>query len=203
MIFLIPVFILTTASCNLEKRLYRNGWYIEKNKPYTLTATPGSNPVSGASAYEQYEQPVLTPGVAADSSSVVTNNAVDPVTKSQAPDSSLSKEEIKKMSRRELVKSMKAKGCAKPNESANILYWLAVVSICFCLFPPLSILLALVVLLICPSAEKEVIAKGECPRENLALINKARWMARGLIFITLLAFIALFALVITLIFSGI
>jgi hypothetical protein len=191
---LVPVFILLTVSCNMEKRLYRNGWYIEKNKPHTLTANPGSNPVSGASAYEQYEKPVSIPVSAAADSSVVTNTTVNPVIEPQVPDTSLPKKDVKTMSHRELIKSMKEKGCQKPHESANLMYWLAIASICLFWFLPLSLILALVVVAVSESAEEKVIASGECPRENLELIRRGRRMARGFLFVALFVGIALVAL---------
>jgi hypothetical protein len=101
------------------------------------------------------------------------------------------------MSRRELLKSMKEKGCAKPHSSADTVYWLAIASICFCWMIPLALILALVTILLCESAEKEVITKGECPRENLELIRRGRRLAKGFLFVSLFVGIALVALLFT------
>jgi hypothetical protein len=83
------VFLLAFASCKLEKRLYRNGWYVEKNKPHTLTANPVSNPAHGISAYVHSEKTASTPDSAAADSFALPNNSTSPVIKAQLPDSSL------------------------------------------------------------------------------------------------------------------
>lgn len=190
----------------MEKRLYRKGWYFEKNKPHPFTAAlPVDDPVSGTSAFEPGEKPAEVPAAAAEDSTVVTPAAADPVIQPQAHDTTLPKKDVEKMSRRELIKSMKEKGCAKPNSTADTLYWLSIITVCLFWMLPLALILALVVILLSDSAEEEAM-KSDCPRENLALVHKARRIAKGFLFVVLIAlfaFLAFLVISLVMLFAGV
>lgn len=209
-LFLLLALCTVAVSCNLEKRLYRSGWYFEKNKPHTFTAElPANDPISSASAYEQHEKsnaiPAAIPAADAIDSTIITPPLVDPVMLPQAHDTTLPKKDIEKMSRRELLKSMKDKGCTKPNSTADTLYWLSILSICLFWMFPVALILAIVVIILSDSAEEEAM-KGDCPRENIALVRKARRIAIGFLLVTLfaiIAFLAFLAVALVLLIAGI
>jgi hypothetical protein len=195
-LFLFPASLLfAAASCNMEKRLYRKGWYTERIQK---SSAPESNLDAAAPATGKTEIPVSKPiSPHTDHSPTITEE-----TKTSSPGSMPQtqletdtvkpgeKPDYKKMSRRELVKSMKGKGCA-PNKHANTVYWLSIISVCLCWFPPLSLLLAITTLVMCGPAQKDVMVAGECPRENLELIRKAKRNSWFLIIGTLAVFFVL------------
>lgn len=183
------------VSCTVEKRHYRSGWFIERidrAEHFLEQQCPVSYPKpDSAISSEEKKQDSSQTFPAADSRSefVFPNEKSNPSdTNGNAEKSAqqITRDPLPKMSYKEATTRMREKGCM-PNQYANTVYWMALLSIPLMIFTGIGFLLVILSLILSFPAEKKVLESGECVEENLALIRTARRLSAGiLIFFALL-----------------
>lgn len=183
--FLLPL-ILLLASCSMEKRLYRNGWYNEKshktehtfaNSSKSDTITAKENPSSSV-AGDTHEQAGQNGNVATPSNSTIENqgtvhgNPVKEAIELVRKKYTRKLNDPNRMTYAQARKQMADKGC-KPNSLAMASYYTAFASVIL-LFFGIGLFVCLAALVIALIATNDVIEKGSCVEENLAIIQAAK-----------------------------
>ncbi|MBI3510536.1 MAG: hypothetical protein HY064_07720 [Bacteroidetes bacterium] len=199
----IPVLFLF-SSCNMEKRVYRNGWYKENHHDV-----------------HQYSTTLASTTADENSAAVVSTGILKPVALQQkdsalvlSKDSSAVKEKLtvasvykraekkitgdddpkkKKMTYGEAKKSMAEKGC-KADPLVTTVYWMAWGSVASVWFG-FGLLLCIATLILCIFADDNAAASGNCADENLAIVEDARHIC----ILTLIWTLIIFALVLLLV----
>lgn len=202
LLFLLPVFLLLATSCHLEKRLYRSGWYIEKNTQQAFTAQTGDT-----------LKPVVTNEIQ-QKEVLASHDTVIPAAENQNPQAiPLTKKVTQKINDLRKVQkqlrgdpqrmtyaqaraSMAKQGCT-PNSAAKTVYILSIVSVISILFG-VGLILMVVTLIISVFAIDRVIEDGTCVTENIAIIEAGRRIIFGtliaMFILGLIALLLLFAL---------
>lgn len=206
-IFLLPVCVLFGASsCNMEKRLYRKGWYLGKNTTASFSAKPEikQQPADSADADEKHVTPVNTQG----DSAIIKKTPVTPgpqaIKKQLQVLFKIKKEPqsdpIVKMSYAEARAEMAKKGC-KPHPMAMTVYYMAVASAILS-WLGLGIFGAIITLVISIFAIEAVVKSGSCIDENIAIIRAGRRICYIMLLIYAILTILVLALILTLIQYG-
>ncbi len=199
LLFLPVCFLLTITSCNMEKRLYRNGWYIEKNHS-KIFSSPGIREDENISlpGKEFFEDTSLAqPGTIL----AVVEKPVIPETRTaklkkkiesiRLLKKSLRADPGKRMTYSQARIAMAAKGCT-PHRSAMAVYYMSLISV-FSIIIGVGFIMCLVTLLISVFAIEKVLADGKCVEENLAIIESGRRICLFAFIGMLIAAVLLFA----------
>jgi hypothetical protein len=177
-LFSVMVLLLTLVSCNMEKRLYRHGWYKEHSHTLSRTENKFVTPAP--------EIKLQSADTATADPAIAIHTSADTIILAAVPDSAettplkewrkkLDDSPIfgKKMSYAEAMASMAKKGCT-PNKFAKTIYLLSILSLVLCWLSGIGILLALITLALSIFAIDSVLAGGTCVEENLAIIHAAQ-----------------------------
>ena len=187
---LLFAYLLVAGSCNMEKRLYRNGWYTErthhssfskdKEIPDTVVVKEISPAKENNPSVNDSTQPVkILPGKHAAIFSAVDKNPgrLREITGKSPGDS------LGKMTYAQARASMARKGCT-PDKSAMTVYYLSVASI-MSLIAGIGFFLAIATLIYSIFAINKVVQEGTCVEENIAIIKAGKllcWVTIGIYF---------------------
>ncbi len=187
----------------MEKRLYRNGWYHEKNKGVSYSR--GFSESANENSIEKSDSVTLE--------KLISNSSKNPEIRDSNPIVSLqnknqSIQEIKSNSGDPIVKmtysqarvEMAKKGC-QPNEAATNTYYLSLASIISVWFG-IGLLLTIFTLFYSVYAINKVIASGDCIEENLAIIKAGRRICWGIIIGMLILASIVIGIILTIISFG-
>ena len=199
-IFLAAACMLLAASCSMEKRLYRNGWYIEKQTPKSFPASPGisQKPFAAGKAGQKETAAII---LEEDSAVICSAPAADTSSfKSKLQEKRKIKTTTKgdplvKMTYTQARASMAKKGCG-PDRFAMTIYLMSLGSV-FTLLFVVGYLLAIATLVTSIFALRKIrAAGGPCMEENIAIIKAGRRISWGVvIFFFIAAIIFMLALV--------
>lgn len=183
---LLPVFaLLAFASCNMEKRLYRDGWYKERNKQNSFSAkqqiVPEAAITDEIQAKKVSHQPdSILPTIAKTDSAIPFPVLIKEKIKTlQETKKELDGDPIIKMTYADARASMAKKGC-KPNPTVMAFYYLSLVSIICCWFG-LGFLTAVIGLIVSVFAVNAAARDGNCVEENMAIVKAGRRICWGVI----------------------
>lgn len=197
-LLLLPVCLLLAASCNMEKRLYRQGWYVEKNRAQSSSA-PGVHKENNVAPFSEKEVPEVTAALP-DTLLPAEEKSVIPVTRTEKLQKkieslrlvkkSLRTDPGKRMTYSQARISMAAKGCT-PHRSAMAVYYMSLASL-FSIIIGVGFIMSLFTLLVSIFAIEKVLADGQCVEENLAIIEAGRRLCLfafiGMLIMVVLAF---------------
>ncbi|HTL82242.1 MAG TPA: hypothetical protein VL651_11080 [Bacteroidia bacterium] len=171
------IMITILSSCDMQKRLYRNGWYTGRNDQkvsHVLT----TNNSADRNFTEAEPDPASDLKISLDTASAISQPALKqkafaPVHQLKQKLEQLKKQDDpKKMSYGEARESIAAKG-SKPQPLAEVSYYLAWAGV-FSAWLGLGLLLLLAALLVSIFATNKTIKDGNCVDENLAIIARAK-----------------------------
>lgn len=200
--FVFPLFLYAIiSSCNMEKRLYRNGWYMENRKEkdhsvavlnsISLVKTFSETKIKPKDSIEKKQ--TIAPQIkrTIDSARVLQRMLRDTVVKKlySNPNGRMTYDEAKGR--------MTKEGCT-PDTMADVTYYLGIAS-CVLVISGGGFFFAIITLIVAFFAKRSLIRKkSDCIEENLAIINDGKRLALlalvvsiGLLVISFLLFLAL------------
>ncbi|MDQ3112295.1 MAG: hypothetical protein M3R17_20610 [Bacteroidota bacterium] len=195
-LFCALLLLLASVSCNMEKRLYRNGWYKEKNVREEFSPAQKNAPAAiekekytgiqfnNPAPVEFFSSPdFIVPAIAPQKVKVL------PEENEMCPGDTVRK----KMTYREASNSIAKKG-SKVHTSAMSIYNLSLISLWTSIFLVPGFVLAIITLSLAASAKKKVRATGDCVDENVDIIDAGKRIAWGVLTGTLIIGIVVLAL---------
>ena len=206
---LVPILVLIVlSSCSMEKRLYRNGWYSENSKKPEhiykrddVSATTDFTNEKSVTADSVSTQTKVDQNNASSNSKTVgakNNPPIKAIISKIRNRTSRKSDNPARMPYAQAKKQMADKGC-KPNALATAVYFMSWASVLSC-WLGIGILLCIATLILAIFATNDVVKKGNCVDENLAIINDGKRIcyitlivAAILAAIALLTFVLLFA----------
>lgn len=190
--FILAITLLLATSCNMEKRLYRNGWYIEKNKSHSFSATPG---ISQETVVANEIQPEELPSTIHPETLPPTPDTLVPAVENSDRSARITevKQKIKALRKEKQemagdpgrmtyaqARASLAKHNCEPNRFAMTVYWMSFASIFASVFG-FGLIVALVALLLSVFAINSVVAADSCVDANLAIIEAGKRMCYGVL----------------------
>ena len=177
---IIAFFLLISLiySCSVEKRHYRNGWYIDHvNRAENWLDAQRHYPVAriDSSAAEEKKSDSVSSTVSAGSkidfiAADKKTNSADSAVNTESVQQKSQREPLPRMTYTEARNRMREQGCT-PDPFANTLYILSVAAYPLTIITGIGFFLAIAILILSPFAKKRVIDSGICVEENLALIR--------------------------------
>ncbi|CAN5885575.1 hypothetical protein BH11BAC7_BH11BAC7_07270 [soil metagenome] len=203
LLFLVLFCLLTGTSCNMEKRLYRNGWYVEKNKKSSFTNTPETTSGSFiANEIKQQTKSSLPDTVL----QVERNTSNPPLVKLEQKIKKLRKVQtqmrgpVPRMTYSQARAAMAKQGCT-PNKAAKTVYIMSIISAAGMFFV-FGIFLVFVTLILAVFAADRVVEDGSCVNENLAIVEAARRICLGALIGMLILVFVFLALMLAIVFAA-
>jgi hypothetical protein len=204
---LLPAFLLFTVlfvsgSCNMEKRLYRNGWYTERTHhvPSSQEQATG-NTIAPTDITSKDSIPVQDSIAAA--SPVKRDTIFSPLEKKlkelRQKQKALQDDPIVKMTYAEARASMAKKGC-QPNKAATTVYFLSLASLITLLFG-IGFFLIIGTLIYSIFAINKVVADGNCVEENIAIIKAGQRICWGILIAMAIIALSVAALFLAIIYA--
>jgi hypothetical protein len=201
-VLLTVVALLAFASCNMEKRLYRDGWYKEKNTQHAFS-TKQQTITEAAITNEIQEVPPLPDSILPAATKTDTAIPFPASIKEKIETLRKTKKELEgdpiiKMSYADARASMAKKGC-KPNSTVMAFYYMSLISIICCWFG-FGFLMAIIGLIVSVFAINAA-AKGDCVEENMAIVKAGRRICWGVIIGTLILALLVLSIVLAILSS--
>jgi hypothetical protein len=184
LVFVLLAFLMVAVSCNVEKRLYRNGWYIEKHNHGPFTA---ANQTFAGSSVEISQQKIFAAGQANDSikpepKSISNTSAAEKISKPVEKLKAKLQDDPhpKKMTNAQARKAIADKG-GEPDSMATTLYTMSLLSV-FTLLFGVGLILGIITLVISVFTIRRIkMEGGPFAAENIAIIKSARRICWGVI----------------------